>query len=167
MASANSVAIRVVVEGSAPGCAAYGRGPWMPEGQLSIVEGGRESSPRDPAVCNLARILIMAKRSPAPDWSSYRKLERAVRSFPAAGQHRLALAYANTYHVGMSSLAFQRVYELVQYREGWSCERFFADGQGRPLSVESGAPLSAFGCVAFSILRRVMSLSSITSLLSC
>jgi len=44
MAFVDSVAIRVAVEGCAPGCATYGRGPWMPEGQLAIVEEGREAT---------------------------------------------------------------------------------------------------------------------------
>lgn len=67
------------------------------------------------------------------------------------GQFALALAYANSYHVGMSSLGFQRVYELVQATPDWSCERFFADGEGMPLSVESDRPLSDFGAIAFSV----------------
>ncbi len=63
----------------------------------------------------------------------------------------LALAYANTYHVGMSSLALHRVYELVHQRPEWSCQRFFSDGDGMPLSVESDEPLGSFGAIAFSI----------------
>jgi len=64
------------------------------------------------------------------------------------------LAYANDYHVGMSSLGFQRVYELIHRAPGWSAQRFFADDVGRgaePLSVETGAPLSSFGAIAFSV----------------
>ncbi|HKG34710.1 MAG TPA: radical SAM protein, partial [Gemmatimonadales bacterium] len=67
------------------------------------------------------------------------------------GRHRLALAYGNTYHVGMSSLGYQRSYELVHARPEWSCERFFSDGFGMPLSVESRRPLDEFRCVAFSV----------------
>jgi radical SAM superfamily enzyme YgiQ (UPF0313 family) len=51
----------------------------------------------------------------------------------------------------MSSLAFQRVYELVHGEDEWTCHRFFADGEGMPLSVEDDSPLNAFGAVAFSI----------------
>jgi radical SAM superfamily enzyme YgiQ (UPF0313 family) len=90
-------------------------------------------------------------RTPLHDWSSLRGAERPVRTFPRHGRNRLALAYANTYHVGMSSLALQRVYELVHERTDWSCERFFADGAGVPLSVEGDRPLDEFGCVAFSV----------------
>ena len=85
------------------------------------------------------------------DWSPFRAAERRTGRFSPHGSHRLALAYANTSHVGMSSLGFQRVYELVHERPGWSCERFFTDGMGAPLSVEADRPLGEFGCVAFSV----------------
>src|SRR5688572_11018434 len=91
------------------------------------------------------------KKPAAHDWSSHRAAERAVEPLPRHGSYRLALAYASSYHVGMSSLGFQRVYELVHRRPDWSCERFFTDGAGVPLSVESGRPLDEFGCVAFSV----------------
>ncbi len=91
------------------------------------------------------------KKHPQDPWSSSRALERPVEPLPRHGRWRLALAYANDYHVGMSSLGFQRVYELVHRRPDWSCERFFHDGAGMPLSVESGRPLDEFGCVAFSV----------------
>jgi radical SAM superfamily enzyme YgiQ (UPF0313 family) len=51
----------------------------------------------------------------------------------------------------MSSLGFQRVYDLVHQYPEWSCERLFADGSGVPVSVETDTPLSAFGVVAFSV----------------
>jgi len=92
-----------------------------------------------------------ARRAAGHDWRAHRAAERPVEAFPRHGRFTLALAYANSYHVGMSSLGFQRVYELVHRTPEWSCERFFADGGGRPLSVESDAPLAAFGAIAFSI----------------
>ncbi|HVR28061.1 MAG TPA: hypothetical protein VMS86_00890, partial [Thermoanaerobaculia bacterium] len=70
------------------------------------------------------------------DWTAHRADERHVERMPQGGDFTLALAYANTYHVGMSSLGFQRVWELVHRRPGWTCERFFADGEGHPVSVE-------------------------------
>ena len=85
------------------------------------------------------------------DWSTHRADERHVERMPRGGAFTLALAYANSYHVGMSSLGFQRVWELVHRRAGWTCERFFADGEGSPVSVETETPLAAFGCVAFSV----------------
>lgn len=77
--------------------------------------------------------------------------ERPVEAYPRHGRYRLALAYGNTYAVGMSSLGFQRVWDLVHRRPDWVCERFFSDGAGVPVSVENGAPLGDFGCVAFSV----------------
>lgn len=74
-----------------------------------------------------------------------------MRPFTAHGAHRLALAYANTYEVGMSSLGFQRVYELINDTPGWTAERFFTNGVGMPKSVELDRPFDAFGCVAFSV----------------
>ncbi len=69
----------------------------------------------------------------------------------AHGAYTLALAYPNTYFIGMSSLGFQRTWELVSRRPDWACERFFADGSGRPRSVETDTPLDAFGAIAFSV----------------
>jgi len=97
------------------------------------------------------------------DWSAHRAVERSVEPYSVHGDYRLALAYANTYHVGMSSLGFQRVYHLVHQRPGWSAQRFFTDpvgdsggiggigGAGMPLSVETDTPLNEFGAIAFSV----------------
>ena len=93
----------------------------------------------------------MRKRGTRHDWRRVRSDERYVAPYSAHGDFKLALAYANSYHVGMSSLALQRVWELVNRAPGWSCERFFADGSGMPLSVEEDSPLDAFGTIAFSI----------------
>ncbi len=87
----------------------------------------------------------------AHDWAPYRAAERLVRPFSAHAPCRLALAYPNTYEVGMSSLGFQRVYELVHSEPEWTCERFFSNGAGMPRSVEADTPLDAFGAVAFSV----------------
>ena len=80
-----------------------------------------------------------------------RAAERTLVPFNPHAPNALALAYANTYHVGMSSLAVQRVWELVNREPDWSCERFFTDGEGMPVSVETDTPLDAFGAIAFSI----------------
>jgi radical SAM superfamily enzyme YgiQ (UPF0313 family) len=85
------------------------------------------------------------------DWAPIRAAERTLAPFNPHAPHALALAYANTYHVGMSSLALQRVWELVNRVPDWSCERFFTDGEGTPLSVETGRPLDGFGAIAFSV----------------
>ncbi len=96
------------------------------------------------------------RRAGKPTWTPYRAVERPVRRFPSGTPYRLALAYPSTYEVGMSSLGFQRVYELVHEADGWSAERFFTDGagvpgRGMPRSVERETPLADFGCVAFSV----------------
>jgi len=91
------------------------------------------------------------RRSSGHDWAPSRASERALVPFTPHTPNALALAYANSYHVGMSSLALQRVWELVNRESDWSCERFFTDGEGTPLSVETDTPLDAFGAIAFSI----------------
>lgn len=95
----------------------------------------------------------MKKKSPktASGWEAHRRDERAVRPFSLHATYRLALAYPNTYEVGMSSLGFQRTYELVHDEPEWACERFFTDGLGMPRSVEADSPLGAFGAIAFSV----------------
>ncbi|MCH7665507.1 MAG: radical SAM protein [Acidobacteria bacterium] len=85
------------------------------------------------------------------NWTVHRADERPVESYSPHGRYSLALAYANTYHLGMSSLALQRLYALVHQEDDWSCERFFSDGSGEPRSVELDTPLSTFGAIAFSI----------------
>lgn len=91
------------------------------------------------------------KRPVQFSWSRHRADERPVGTHPSHGRFRMALAYANTYHVGMSSLGFQRVYQLVGERQDWACERFFTDGTGVPLSVERDTPMDELGAIAFSV----------------
>ncbi|MFQ5351364.1 MAG: hypothetical protein ACE5EG_13055, partial [Thermoanaerobaculia bacterium] len=91
------------------------------------------------------------RKSAGHDWAPIRAAERAMVPFTPHTPNALALAYANSYHVGMSSLALQRVWELVNREPEWSGERFFADGEGVPLSVETDTPLDAFGALAISV----------------
>ncbi|MEM1202007.1 MAG: radical SAM protein [Acidobacteriota bacterium] len=91
------------------------------------------------------------KKRQEHDWGPYRSDERTVRPFSPHAAHSLALTYANTYEVGMSSLGFQRVYELIHDTPGWACERFFVNGTGMPRSLETNRPLDDFGCLAFSV----------------
>ncbi|HEV8630544.1 MAG TPA: radical SAM protein [Thermoanaerobaculia bacterium] len=91
------------------------------------------------------------RREPAPDWNAIKADERPLRRFSPHARYRLALGYANRYHVGMSSLGFQRTYELVHDRADWACERFFLDGAGTPVTLETGTPVGDFGAVAFSV----------------
>ncbi len=85
------------------------------------------------------------------DWSRFVADERPLRRFSPHARHRLALGYANSYHVGMSSLGFQRTFELVHARPDWACERFFTDGEGTPVTLETRTPIGDFGCIAFSV----------------
>lgn len=74
---------------------------------------------------------------------------------------KVALAYPDTYEIGMSHLGFRILYALLNAREDLAAERVFcpwpdmADAlrrSGEPLrTLESGAPLSAFDVVGFSL----------------
>lgn len=73
----------------------------------------------------------------------------------------IALAYANTYYIGMSNLGFQAVYQLFNSHAGVSCERVFAPDPdierellrtGAPLlSLETETPISEFDILAISV----------------
>ncbi len=72
------------------------------------------------------------------------------------GRIAVALVYPNTYHVGMSNLGFQAAYRLFNAFDHVACERAFLPDDGAAsrrgaVSVESGAPLSEFDIIAFSI----------------
>ncbi len=76
------------------------------------------------------------------------------------GRLPIALAFPNSYYLGMSSLAVHTLYRLWNARDDIVCERVFADplAQDRslrdpagPRSLESSAPLDYFPVVAFSI----------------
>jgi radical SAM superfamily enzyme YgiQ (UPF0313 family) len=80
---------------------------------------------------------------------------------PHGGRLRVALAFPNTYFVGMSNLGFQTVYRLFNELDEVVCERVFLPGRqelaaqlasGKPLrTVESDTPVRDFDVVAFSV----------------
>lgn len=80
---------------------------------------------------------------------------------PHTGDIRIALAFPNTYQVGMSNLGFQIIYRQFNRCPDVSCERaFLPDGtiikhqeSGRTAlaSVESRQPLNSFHIIAFSV----------------
>jgi radical SAM superfamily enzyme YgiQ (UPF0313 family) len=80
---------------------------------------------------------------------------------PHGGRLRVALAFPNTYFVGMSNLGFQTVYRLFNELEDVVCERVClppkqelqaALASGHPLrTIESNTPVRDFDVVAFSI----------------
>lgn len=66
------------------------------------------------------------------------------------------MVYPNTYHVGMSNLGFQTVYELFNGFDGVVCERVFLPAgesmdSAHLSSVESVRALTDFDLIAFSI----------------
>ena len=80
---------------------------------------------------------------------------------PHGGRLRVALAFPNTYFVGMSNLGFQTVYRLFNELEEVVCERVClppkpelqaALASGQPLrTIESGTPVRDFDVLAFSV----------------
>ena len=80
---------------------------------------------------------------------------------PHGGRLRIALAFPNTYWVGMSSLGFQTVYRLFNQIDGVVCERVFLPPKqelraqveaGTPLlTLESQTPVGDFDVIAFSV----------------
>ena len=80
---------------------------------------------------------------------------------PHGGRLRVALAFPNTYFVGMSSLGYQTVYRLFNEIEDVVCERVFLPpkqelraqlASGAPLlTIESQTPVGDFDVLAFSV----------------
>src|SRR5262245_46991371 len=80
---------------------------------------------------------------------------------PHADRLRIALAFPNTYWVGMSNLGFQTIYRLLNADPDVVCERFFLppkqelaalDAARSPLvTLESQTPVAEFDVVAFSV----------------
>ena len=80
---------------------------------------------------------------------------------PHGGKLRVALAFPNTYFVGMSNLGFQTVYKLFNAEDDIVCERVFLPpktelaaqlASGAPLvTIESQTPVGEFDIFAFSV----------------
>jgi radical SAM superfamily enzyme YgiQ (UPF0313 family) len=80
---------------------------------------------------------------------------------PHGGRLRVALAFPNTYFVGMSNLGFQTVYKLFNAESDIVCERVFLPpktelaaqlASGAPLlTIESQTPVGNFDVLAFSV----------------
>src|SRR3954462_7718630 len=80
---------------------------------------------------------------------------------PHGGRLRVALAFPNTYFVGMSNLGFQTVYRLFNELGDVVCERVCLPGRqelqaalasGKPLrTIESDTPVRDFDVLAFSV----------------
>jgi radical SAM superfamily enzyme YgiQ (UPF0313 family) len=80
---------------------------------------------------------------------------------PHGHRLRIALAFPNTYWVGMSNLGFQTMYRLFNAEEDIVCERFFLPpkqelaellaARAPILSLESQTPVGDFDVIAFSV----------------
>ena len=79
---------------------------------------------------------------------------------PHGGRLRVALAFPNTYYVGMSNLGFQTAYRLFNEADEAVCERVFlppkqalaeARVSGGLLTLESQTPVGEFDVIAFSV----------------
>jgi radical SAM superfamily enzyme YgiQ (UPF0313 family) len=78
-----------------------------------------------------------------------------------AGRLRIALAFPNTYFVGMSNLGFQTMYRLFNDQPDIVCERVFLPPKqelqallqsgARLVTLESQTPVSDFDILAFSV----------------
>jgi radical SAM superfamily enzyme YgiQ (UPF0313 family) len=80
---------------------------------------------------------------------------------PHANRLRVALAFPNTYYVGMSNLGFQTVYRLLNDQPDVVCERVFLPPKQelaallqsgtRLVTLESQTPVKEFDVLAFSV----------------
>lgn len=92
---------------------------------------------------------------------NYLAAESGAISKPHGDLLRFALAFPNTYRLGMSNLGYQLVYRLLNEREDTVCERVFLpdpveEAEYRrsrtPLFAwESGRPLQSFDVIGFSV----------------
>ncbi len=64
---------------------------------------------------------------------------------------RVALVFPQPYGIGMASLGFQGVYHLLQSYPFLHVERFFYEGDVRPLSYETARPLEEFDVIMVSL----------------
>src|SRR5215475_6536151 len=105
----------------------------------------------------------------------YVGLERNVtRKDLAKARVTLALAFPDTYEIGMSHTGLKILYEIVNRREEFACERVYAPwvdleakmrASGIPLfSVESFAPVADFDVLGFS-LQAELNYSNIPNML--
>lgn len=87
--------------------------------------------------------------------------ERGYYRYPAGARTRFALAYPNTYFVGMSNLGIHILYELLNERSDTACERvFLPDRDEMPhyvrsetpmMSMETQTPLADFAIIGFAV----------------
>ena len=67
------------------------------------------------------------------------------------GKTPVCIVFPNSYYVGMSNLAIHILYRTLNNMPDVVCERCFLEDRGKPLSLESNRPLSAFEIIFFSV----------------
>jgi radical SAM family uncharacterized protein len=87
--------------------------------------------------------------------------EKGAMVFAPGSRHSFALVYPNTYHVGMSNLGFQIIYQQINSRGDTACERLFLpDRKTEPeyirtntplMTIETQRPLYGFSLIGFSL----------------
>jgi len=87
--------------------------------------------------------------------------EKGYVTKPHGGRLRVALAFPNTYFVGMSNLGFQTIYRLFNDQPDIVCERAFLppkqelaalrEAATRIVTLESQTPVADFDVIAFSV----------------
>ena len=141
------------------------RGGFTPAPFLFFCQG-RSCAGGCPAGSALKRMFMRTLLPLLSKPSRYTGIEEgAVRKDPAAVSLRIALAFPDTYDVGMSYLGQKILYEIVNSRPDWWAERAVApereDGEtlrahGRPLgTLESGTSLRDMHCIGFSITHEL------------
>lgn len=91
------------------------------------------------------------------------RLDAEVGRLGKEAPRRVALTYPSPYHVGMSSLGYQRIYRAIMDAEGMMAERVFLPDGGdragasieRPVSYESLRELSDFPVIAVSVAYEI------------
>ncbi len=93
------------------------------------------------------------KRKTIPDERTLLQRERGVVYKEWGGRLPVALAFPNTYYLGMSSLAVHTLYRLLNARPDVVCERvFWRDARVGPLrTLESGRDVRDAAVLAFSV----------------
>lgn len=99
-------------------------------------------------------------------WKIIKKLKNTLLSenadiTPSGGRHSVALAFPNTYYVGMSNLGFQTIYRFFNILNDVTCERVFLPDPLEEkrhndfliplLTLETQKPVEHFEIIAFSI----------------
>ncbi|NIN65080.1 MAG: radical SAM protein [Anaerolineae bacterium] len=91
------------------------------------------------------------------DWGTISLIKRRLKNEKGTtykdwgGRLPIAIAYANTYSIGMSNLGVHVIYRLFNEQPNIVCERVFHEQDGVSISLESQRPLTDFAVLAFSL----------------